>query len=102
MPRKLEAKRTSAKKAARPTAAEVLAHMQEIESREHAFNSVCVKLAEFFDAGYIVGTWTQGGETFTMDKPIGNKYAVQGLVQEAANKYVCDDAEEDEEEEWKA
>lgn len=56
---------------------------QDLESRDNAFKTVSAKMTEHFDAAFIIGSWTENGQTFMMSTAVGNKYAVHGMLEEA-------------------
>jgi len=91
MPRKTAVKSLSAsakliKAAHAPTPA---------EEREAAFQHIAAQISEFFDAGYLVVSWVENGETMSMDVAVGNKFAAQGMIQEAAEKMSMDEVDLD-------
>lgn len=71
-------------------------------AREQAFNSICAQLSNFFDAGFIIVSWTEEGQTNKIERAMGNNYAITGMLQDASERYVAGDICEDNEgEEWK-
>ena len=72
--------------------------MKKMEkSREAVMVEVRKLLSEHFDAGFAIVTWEHGGETFQSDLKFGNRYAVEGLLDQAHD--IINPPEDDEEEE---
>ncbi len=72
--------------------------MKKMEkSREVVMTEVRKLLSEHFDAGFAIVTWEHGGETFQSDLKFGNRYAVEGLLDQAHD--IINPPEENDEEE---
>ena len=72
--------------------------MRKMEkSREVVMTEVRKILSEHFDAGFTIVTWEHVGETFQSDLKFGNRYAVEGLLDQAHD--IINPPEEGDEEE---
>jgi hypothetical protein len=68
--------------------------------REAAFQHILAQVSEFFESGFVIVSWTENGETFSLRRGIGNRFAVDAMVQSAADELVCgepDDSDDDDE-----
>jgi len=73
--------------------------MKKMEkSREAVMVEVRKLLSEHFDAGFTVVTWEHEGDTLNSEIKFGNRYAIEGLLDQAQD-IIHPPEDEDEEEE---
>ena len=73
------------------------------EERQKALQKVGTILSEFFDAAFVVVTWEEEGKTFKMDLGLGNKFTIDGLLDDIVEEKGWGGLlnDEDEDEDWK-
>jgi hypothetical protein len=73
--------------------------MKKMEkSREAVMVEVRKLLSEHFDAGFAIVTWEHEGETLNSELKFGNRYAIEGLLDQSSeiiNPPQIDDEEEE-------
>jgi hypothetical protein len=74
--------------------------MKKMEkSREAVMVEVRKLLSEHFDAGFTIVTWEHEGDTLHSEIKVGNRYALDGLLDQA-DDIIHPPEEDDEEEEF--
>ena len=69
------------------------------KSREAVMVEVRKLLSEHFDAGFTIVTWEHEGDTLHSEIKFGNRYALEGLLDQA-DDIIHPPEEDDEEEEF--
>jgi len=56
---------------------EMAVHDQRLQK---VLDKLCTELVEYFDSGFVVATFQDGGETKNAFLKFGNDYAIEGIV----------------------
>jgi hypothetical protein len=65
------------------------------ERLQKVLDKLCAELIEYFDSGFVVATFQDGGETKNAFLKFGNDYAIEGIVSNIHDILYGQDEDED-------